>query len=125
MISTNPFGIDPKDVHFSEADWSAVDGTRVIEGTPRSASKILYTSPDEKFCTGLYACSAGKWRVSYTENEFCTLLEGSVTMTCENGASQTFTAPASFLIPEGFNGIWEPHGHLLKIFVVYEPGIQK
>lgn len=125
MMPIDPFSIDPKDIAFSDTDWNAVDGARVIEGTPQSAARIFYTSSDEKFCAGVYGCTAGKWRVSYTENEFCTLLEGSVTMTGDNGVSHTFTAPASFLIPEGFSGIWEPHGNLRKIFVIYEPGFQK
>lgn len=118
----DPFSIDQKDVTFSQTDWTTVDSTRVIEGAPQSAAKIFYTSSDEKFCAGLYACTAGKWRVSYTEDEFCTLLEGSVTLTSENGATQTFTAPSSFLIPAGFQGFWQPHGNLRKYFVIYERG---
>ena len=119
---TRPFSISADEIAFSDTDWSTVDGARVIEGTPQSAAKVLYTSSDEKFYAGLYACTAGKWRVSYTEDEFCTLLEGSVTLTSEDGASQTFTAPVSFLIPAGFKGFWEPHGNLRKYFVIYERG---
>ncbi len=119
---SRPFSISADEVAFSDTDWSTVDGARVIDGTPKSATKVLYTSADEKFCAGLYACTAGKWRVSYSEDEFCTLIEGSVTLSDENGASQTYSAPESFLIPSGFKGFWEPHGNLRKFFVIYEQG---
>lgn len=116
-----PFDI-PANLSFTADEWSVVDAERVIEGTPQSAAKVLYTSSDEKFCAGLYVCTAGKWRVTYTEDEFCTLIEGSVTLTSEDGASHTYTTPQSFLIPSGFKGFWEPHGNLRKYFVIYERG---
>lgn len=122
MSATLPFGINA-DVEFSADDWSAVEPDRIIEGTPQSAAKVLYASSDDKFCAGIYACTAGKWKVSYSEDEFCTLIEGSVTLSDENGAAQTFSAPASFLIPAGFKGFWEPHGNLRKYFVIYEQGV--
>lgn len=118
-----PFEI-AANLSFTADEWSVVDADRVIEGAPQSAVKVLYTSSDEKFCAGLYACTAGKWRVSYTEDEFCTLIEGSVTLGSEDGPTQTYAAPQSFLIPSGFKGFWQPHGNLRKYFVIYERGDQ-
>lgn len=113
------------DVVFSDAEWTPVNADRVVEGTPVSAARVLYTSADERFYAGVYACTAGKWRVSYTEEEFCTLLEGQVRLTHENGTAQDYVAPQSFVIPAGFKGFWEPRGNLRKFFVVYEPGVQE
>ena len=121
MTDTMPMHV-PASIAFTAEDWSPVDASRIISGTPQSAAKVVYTSRDEKFCAGIYACTAGKWKVSYSEDEFCTLIEGSVTLTHENGTTQTYTAPESFLIPAGFNGFWEPHGNLRKYFVIYEQG---
>ena len=122
MSTPLPIAI-PAAVSFAAEDWSPVDADRIIGGAPQSAAKILYSSADEKFCAGVYACTAGKWRVSYSEDEFCTLLEGAVTLTSENGAVHTYTTPESFLIPSGFKGFWEPHGNLRKYFVIYEQGV--
>ncbi len=122
MTTPLPLAI-PAAITFSAEEWAPVAPERIVTGTPQSASRVLYTSADGTFCTGIYACTEGKWRVSYSEDEFCTLLEGAVTLTPENGAPQTYTAPESFLIPAGFKGFWEPLGHLRKIFVVYEPGV--
>lgn len=106
-----------------DLEWSPVAAEKVIEGTPKSAYKILYTSKDEKFYSGLYACTAGKWRVEYSEDEFCTLIEGTVRLISENGDIEEFSAPQSFVIPSGFKGFWEPLGNLRKFFVIYEPGV--
>ncbi len=104
---------------ITNPEWSAVSPEKVISGAPKSAYRILYTSRDEKLISGIYECTAGKWRVSYDEDEFCTLLEGKLRMTSETGEIQEFTAPQSFLIPQGYKGFWEPLGQLRKFFVIY------
>ncbi len=113
------------DIVFSDDEWTSVDASRVVSGTPRSAARVLYTSQDEKFYAGVYVCTAGKWRVDYSEDEFCTLIEGAVSLIHENGTIQDYVAPQSFVIPAGFKGFWEASGNLRKFFVVYEPGVQK
>src|SRR5690349_5076623 len=85
-------------------EWSEVAPERIISGQPKSAYKVLYTSKTEEFTAGIYECTAGKWKISYSEDEFCTLLEGSLRMTNDKGEVQEFTAPDSFVIPSGFSG---------------------
>lgn len=121
---TASFPFDPA-FALTPEDWAPVDAARVAEGQPQSAARVFYESADGKFCAGLYACTAGKWRVDYSEDEFCTLIEGRVRLTPENGAPQIYEAPQSFLIPSGFKGFWEPLGNLRKYFVIYEQGVQK
>mgnify|MGYP001335441289 CR=1 FL=1 len=105
---------------LAAADFEPVDAAKVIEGNPQQAFRVTYTSASGDFCTGIYACTAGKWRVSYTEDEFCTLTKGTVRLTNAAGEAQEFTAPDSFLIPSGFNGTWEAVGDVQKNFVIYE-----
>ena len=119
-----PFAFDNEDT-LADCDWTDVDPAKVQSGTPKSAHRILYVSNDEKFYAGIYACTAGKWQVSYDEDEFCTLVEGRVRLSTADGKEITYSAPESFLIPAGFQGFWEPLGNLRKFFVVYEKGVQK
>lgn len=105
---------------LAAADFEPVDAAKVIEGNPQQAFRVTYTSASGDFCTGIYACTAGKWRVSYTEDEFCTLTKGTVRLTNAAGEAQEFTAPDSFLIPSGFSGTWEAVGDVQKNFVIYE-----
>jgi uncharacterized protein len=105
---------------LSDAKWEEVEKDRLVSGEPRRAWKPIYSSSSEEFHTGVYECTPGKWRVSYTEDEFCTLVEGKLKLTSEQGDTQEFEAPASFLIPSGFKGTWEAVTRLRKFFVVYE-----
>lgn len=105
---------------LQDVSWTDVPADKIISGQPRSAFKILYTSQSEEFNAGIYECTAGKWKVSYSEDEFCTLIEGRVRMTSDTGETQEFKAPDSFLIPAGFSGTWEPLTPVRKFFVIYE-----
>jgi uncharacterized protein len=105
---------------LTDAAWTDVVPEKIVSGQPKSAYKILYTSKTEELVAGIYECTAGKWRTSYTEDEFCTLIEGRVRLTNEKGEVQEYAAPDSFLIPAGFEGFWEPLCALRKFFVIYE-----
>ncbi len=111
-----PFPATP----LNDAEWSDIDPDKVIAGQPRCAYSILYTSASGECVSGIYACTPGKWRVSYTEDEFCTLTAGTVRLTSENGETQEFSAPQSFMIPSGYAGTWEALTAVQKFFVVYE-----
>lgn len=105
---------------LADAEWSDVAKEKVVSGSPKSAYKVLYTSKSEELYSGIYECTAGKWKVTYAEDEFCTLLEGRLRMTSDTGEVQEFRAPDSFLIPSGYSGFWEPLEKLRKFFVIYE-----
>ena len=115
-MKTIPFPIEP----LKDAEWTTVAPEKVITGHPKSTYKVLYTSKTEEFTAGIYECTAGKWKVSYSEDEFCTLIEGRLRMTNDKGETQEFKAPDSFVIPSGFSGTWEPLTNLRKFFVIYE-----
>ena|SRR6218665_170874 len=105
---------------LSHAERSAIDAAKVVSGTPDHAFDVTYTSQSGEMSAGVYECSAGKWRVSYSEDEFCTLTEGTVRLTDDNGKTEEFRAPESFLIPAGFSGTWEAVTPVRKFFVIYE-----
>ncbi|MBI1216252.1 MAG: DUF861 domain-containing protein [Alphaproteobacteria bacterium] len=115
-MSVIPFPTAP----LEAPEWEHVEAEKVISGQPKSAYKLLYSDPSGRFHSGLYECTPGKWHVSYSEDEFCTLLEGHVVLTNDKGKAQEFSAPDSFLIPSGFSGTWEATTPVRKIFVVHE-----
>jgi uncharacterized cupin superfamily protein len=105
---------------LKDAAWEEVEKDKLISGQPKRAWKALYSSASEEFHTGIYECTPGSWKVSYYEDEFCTLIEGRLKMTSEQGETQEFQAPVSFLIPAGYKGTWEAVTKLRKYFVIYE-----
>lgn len=100
--------------------WEPIAKDKVIKGHPKQAYEVLYTSASEEFFTGIWQGTPGKWRVHYTEDEFCTLIEGSIRLTPPKGKSQTFKAPCSFMIPSGYKGTWESLTKVRKFFVIYD-----
>lgn len=105
---------------IENTDWVPVDPAKVVSGAPRCSYKILYTNASKEYYSGIYECTAGKWRVNYEEDEFCTLVEGKLILTSEAGEAQEFAAPDSFMIPTGFKGTMEALTYLRKCFVIYE-----
>jgi uncharacterized cupin superfamily protein len=58
--------------------------------------------------------------ISYTEEEYCHMLEGTSIITHADGTSVRVTAGESFVIPVGFAGAWEVVETTTKRFVIYE-----
>lgn len=105
--------------------WEAVEADRVVSGAPTRTYKVLHSSKSDEFHAGIYECSAGKWNVTYNEDEFCTLIDGHVRLTNEQGEAQDFHAPASFTVPSGYKGTWEAVTPVRKYFVIYEQATKK
>ena len=77
-------------------------------------------SADGKFASGMY--KAGKSRFEITEpygvDEFMFFLEGSVTLTSDDGSQITINAGEAVTIPKEWTGVWETEGYR-KIWVIY------
>jgi uncharacterized cupin superfamily protein len=69
----------------------------------------------------VWESTPGRWRVRYSENEFCHITRGKVRIEDDAGRSWTFEAGDSFVIPAGFAGIWKVIEPLSKLYVIFEP----
>jgi uncharacterized cupin superfamily protein len=93
---------------------------RILAGDPAQQAAILFSSEDGRFTSGVWSCEPGSWRVVFTENEFCHLLEGVVTVIGDDGSRRTFRAGDAFATRAGFTGIWEVTEAARKWFACYE-----
>lgn len=93
---------------------------KLVSGNPKQTVWTHYTDPSRQFFVGIWRSEPGKWRISYTEEEFCLMLEGTSVVTSEDGQSVTVRAGESFVIPRGFVGTWEVVEPTTKRFVIYE-----
>ncbi|QRG06431.1 cupin domain-containing protein [Xanthobacter dioxanivorans] len=73
------------------------------------------------FSAGFWASEPSEIEVSYDEDEFCVLIEGTVELTDATGHTETYEAGASFLIPSGFTGTWKSVTPVRKFYVVHLP----
>lgn len=94
---------------------------KCIEGQPVQRTWNHFTSTDEKFFSGIWEAEPGCWKIAYTENEFCRILEGESVLRDNQGNEITLRAGDNFVIPSGFQGEWQVVEKTRKIYAIYEP----
>jgi uncharacterized cupin superfamily protein len=93
---------------------------KIISGNPRQNIWNVYSSSDAKFHSGIWDAQAGRWRINYTEDEYCMILEGESIIADEHGNERIVKAGDQFVIPAGFKGTWTVPVYCKKIYVIYE-----
>lgn len=104
-----------------EITTSTPPADRLLAGMPQQIARNYFSDATGKFFAGVWESTPGKWRIRYTENEFCHLLQGRVRISDGNGHSRIFETGDTFVIPSGFAGEWEVLESARKLYVVYEP----
>lgn len=102
------------------AEESTPPPERRISGEPRLAVSNHYADPSGQFFAGTWSSGIGRWRVSYTEHEFCHLIEGRVVLTADDGREWRFGPGSSWVIPAGFSGTWETVEPAIKRYAIFE-----
>jgi uncharacterized cupin superfamily protein len=93
---------------------------RVLAGDPQHHVRNYFSDATGQFFAGTWQSSPGKWRVRYTENEFCHLTSGRVRIEDEQGRAWSFAAGDSFVVPAGFAGTWQVLEPTSKLYVIFE-----
>jgi hypothetical protein len=93
----------------------------ILAGIPRTRVANQYADARGEFFCGIWSSTAGKWRVRYTEHEFCVIIEGRVRIESVSGEKHEFKAGDAFVVPAGFEGIWEVSEPCKKWYSVFEP----
>jgi uncharacterized cupin superfamily protein len=94
---------------------------KLLQGNPKQTVWLHYTDGSGKFMAGIWHSERGCWKIRYTEEEYCQVLEGVSVITDQAGTALTVQAGAEFVIPSGFVGTWEVLEPTRKRFVIYEP----
>jgi uncharacterized protein len=58
--------------------------------------------------------------VVFTESEFCTLLDGEILVSGDDGSERLLQAGDAFVSPAGFTGHWDVRKPARKYYVIYE-----
>jgi|SRR5688500_7518341 hypothetical protein len=115
----------PRIVSFTnaspETSVSRPPADRLLDGSPEHTARNYFSDATGQMFAGVWESSPGRWRVSYTENEFCHITHGEVTIESAEGQQWNFKAGDSFVIPAGFNGVWSVRRSLRKLYVIFEP----
>ena len=102
----------------SEASTPAAD--RLISGDPRQQVSNYFSDDTQQFHTGVWSSTRGKWRIQYSESEFCCLTRGRVVLENLEGQRWEFRAGEGFVVPAGFAGTWEVVEDCTKFYAIFE-----
>jgi uncharacterized cupin superfamily protein len=114
-----PLALAPDD---STREDYYLDADRLLAGNPKQSVWNAYRDAGGKFFAGIWQGEPGRWRVRYTEEEYCEVLAGASVITDAAGTSRTVRAGDRFVIPAGFTGTWEVLETTRKVYVIYEKG---
>jgi len=106
-----------------ESETAPVDPARVLDGAPVMTTANRHADPANRFFAGVWSATVGKWRIHYTEHEFCHLIEGRVRLVSDSGEQWEFGAGDAWVIPAGFAGTWETLEPARKHYAIYDPGV--
>src|SRR5688572_23540705 len=91
IVSFESGGVQPQ--------HSTPDVARLLSGQPQLTTWNHYADPSEQFFAGIWSATRGRWRVTYSEHEFCHLLAGRIAIVSATGTRCEFAAGATFVIP--------------------------
>jgi uncharacterized cupin superfamily protein len=103
-------------------DVAPVDRTKVEVGAPIATVANHYSDTGGRFHCGIWSSTPGRWRVTYSEHEFCHLLAGRVRLVAADGTARDFGPGDAWVIPSGWRGTWETLEPARKYYAIYEPG---
>lgn len=103
-----------------ERESGPVAAEKLVSGNPMQLTEHFFTNAKGNFFCGIWSSDSGKWNISYTEDEFCYLIEGEAVITDADGHAETVRAGDAFCMPAGFEGTWESIGTAKKFYAIYE-----
>lgn len=117
-MNTTPRIVSFRDPVDSSESAPAAD--KLLAGNPTQKVGNYYTDAGNQFSCGIWSSTRGKWRVSYTEHEFCHILAGRIVVTSTSGERMEFRVGDSFVVPSGFSGTWEVLEDCRKLYAIFE-----
>ena len=94
---------------------------KVLSGNPRQQVANYFSDPTGQFHSGTWSSTRGRWRIHYSESEFCCLTRGRVALENPQGERWEFGPGEGFLVPAGFIGTWEVIEDCTKFYAIFEP----
>ena len=98
--------------------WEDMPADKVLSGTPRTRTIMLYESPEAKLYAGEWEATVGKWRIAYTEWEYVEVISGTCVLEGDDGSRIEAGPGRKFVIAPGFTGSWEVLEPMRKSWVI-------
>jgi uncharacterized cupin superfamily protein len=101
----------------------SIEASCIEEGTPVASCITLTESPDKRLSSGLWECTAGKFKIVFPLDEIVHILDGEVVVR-EDGQETSYTLRPGDVayFPMGLVAHWSVPRFVSKFFVVRAPG---
>lgn len=116
-----PQKLDPNGPTGTLEHISVVDPATVIDGKAVETGASYMGEKTDALLVGVWDSTPYAEVFSdegYPADEFCQVLSGSVTLTCEDGTSQTFSAGDSYIVNKGWCGEFRVNEPFRKYYVM-------
>lgn len=115
-MTQTTFRIDPDPA----MDPSALTGADAFTtGDHSEGNHTHFETPDESISVGTWECAPCREVVpSWPVHEMMTVVEGAVTLTHEDGRSESFGPGDTFFIAKGQHVVWEITQKLRKMYMI-------
>ena len=103
-------------------EWGSLDGlaSEILSGNPQQRERLDYGSLETAMMVGVWECTQGSFKLTYTFNELATILEGRVTITFPDGSSHDFGPGDTHFAQKGDTATWTIHSEKVrKSFFIY------
>ena len=98
-----------------------IEPSWIQEGAPVARGTVLVQSADKLLSSGLWSCTAGKFRWEFGWDEFVHVLEGEVTITEEGGTVHNLGPGDTAHFPIGLVAHWHVPEYIRKAFTIRTP----
>lgn len=98
-----------------------IDPAWVLDGKPAAKGKVLLQTADKLVSSGLWSCTAARFRWEFSWDEFVHILEGEVTIREEGGKTHTLKAGDFAHFPRGLKTEWHVPNFVRKFFTLRTP----
>jgi len=103
-----------------QGETSTPAADRLLMGDPQHTVSNYFSDATQQFHSGIWSSSPGKWRIQYSECEFCCLTRGRVALENLAGQRWEFGPGEGFVVPSGFAGTWQVIEDCTKFYVIFE-----
>ncbi len=116
---------DLKSIRYHEGEglepWEEIPPEGLLSGTPVQSGHVYFTDDTGQLTSGIWHCTPMVSKPGpYDVNEFMMVLQGSITIEHDNGATDTIRAGESFVLAKGTPLSWKQTGDVLKFWVIFE-----
>jgi uncharacterized protein len=103
-----------------DGEKTAPEPDKLLAGNPSQLIRNYFSDASQQFHTGVWSSTRGKWRIRYSESEFCALTRGRVALENLEGERWEFGPGEGFVVPAGFAGTWEVVDDCTKFYAIFE-----